>query len=101
MLTIEEARSYARDYESSDEEMARLIAFAEDYLEGAVGKGCDKTSPRVKQLAGMILTDADDNRGTGAAEDNSRRLLTSSLLLQIQLEYTGPAEASEACEQGR
>lgn len=93
ILTIEEARAYARDYETPDEEMAGLIAFAEDYLEGAVGRGCDKTSPRAKQLAGMILTDADDHRGTGAAEDNSRRLLTSSLLLQLQLEYT--LEASE------
>lgn len=90
MLNIEEARGYAKDFESSDWEIENLIAFAEDYIEGAIGKDCDKTGSRVKQLAGMILTDADDNRGTSAAEDNSRRLLTASLLLQLRMEYTGP-----------
>ena len=95
ILTVEEARAYSRDYESPESEMERLIAFTEDYLEGAIGKGCDKTSPRVKQLAGMFLTDADDNRGTSGAEDNSRRLLTASLLLQLQMEYGGPVSESD------
>lgn len=84
---MEEARSYARDYESTDEEMGRLIAYAEEYLDSAIGAGCDKTGARVKMLAGMLVTDADDHRGTNAAEDNSRRWLTTSLLMQLRLEH--------------
>lgn len=87
VLTLEEARSYARDYESTEEEMFGYIAFAEDYIKSAVGSGVDITSPRVKMLAGMLVVDVDENRGTSAAENNSRRYLVTSLITQLKAEF--------------
>lgn len=89
LLTIEEARSWAKDYESSDEEMERLISFAEEYVAAAIGTAYDPASHRVKQLAGMYVAEADDHRGITQAEAGSMRYLTRSLLTQLRTECSG------------
>lgn len=89
ILTIEEARSWARDYESRDEEIELFVAMAEEYIAGAVGKEFDRSSQRAKLLAGMFVAEIDDTRGASAAERTTRRYLTESLIAQLQAEYTG------------
>ena len=90
VLTVEEARTYARDWEASDEEISLFIAAAEGYLCAALGDGFPEDDPRVKTLAGMLVTEFDDVRETTAsfsrAEGNSRRELVRGMLCQLRTE---------------
>lgn len=90
VLTIDEARAHARDWESSDEEIALFITAAEDYVRAAVGENVPLEDARVKLLAGMIVADLDDVRGTVVsstrAEENSRRELVRGLICQLRTE---------------
>lgn len=93
VLTLEEARSYARDWESSDEEMSLFIAAAGAYISAAVGDSVSMGDPRVKLLAGMLVADMDDVRettqGGGSAEGKSRRELVRGLICQLRTEGLG------------
>lgn len=89
VLTIEEARRYARDWESPDSDMALYIDFAEEYIKSAISPGVDMSSSRVKLLMGMFVTDVDENRGTSAAENNTRSFLVTSLITQLRAQYGG------------
>lgn len=91
VLTIEAARAYARDWDSTDGEMLDYIGFAEEYIKDAVGENVDLSSFRVKLLAGMLVADVDENRGTTAAENNTRRLLVTSTITQLKSGYEDKA----------
>ncbi len=45
VITVEEARAYSRDYESTDEEMAALIEVAESMIDDGIRDGFDRESP--------------------------------------------------------
>ena len=79
VITVEEARAYSRDYESTDEEMAALIEVAESMIDDGIRDGFDRESPQAKMLAKLLVTDLDDYRDLTAAEANSMRYLTQSL----------------------
>lgn len=89
-LTVEDARRYARDYESSDEEIAELVAAADAYLVKAVGEGLDPTDPTVRYLCGQFVADFADNRGTESsgsfATAPARRRVVDSMILQLRME---------------
>lgn len=83
IINIAEARAYANDYESTDEEIESYILVAEKYIEDGVGK-VDAQDPRVKLLCKLIVNDIDDKRSMSAAEANSTRLLVQSIKLQLR-----------------
>ena len=84
VITVEEARAYSRDYESTDEEMAALIEVAESMIDDGIRDGFDRESPQAKMLAKLLVTDLDDYRELTAAEANSMRYLTLSLKMQLR-----------------
>ena len=56
VITVEEARAYARDYESTDEEMTALIEVAESMIDDDIRAGFDRESPQAKMLAKLLVT---------------------------------------------
>ena len=94
VITVEEARAYSRDYESTDEEMAALIEVAESMIDD----GFDRESPQAKMLAKLLVTDLDDYRELTAAEANSMRYLTQSLKMQLRYKDVSKLDTSGAGE---
>lgn len=95
LLTIEEARAYARDETSTDEEMEALIGVAESMISDAVGAGFNRTDPSAKMLAKLYVADLDDVRGLSVQESNVRRDLVTSLILQLRTKTGAGAPADE------
>ena len=95
VITVEEARAYARDYESTDEEMTALIEVAESMIDDGRA-GFDRESPQAKMLAKLLVTDLDDKRELTAAEANSMRHLTQSLKMQLRYKDVSKLDTSEA-----
>lgn len=99
LITLDEARAFAHDYETDDAEMTALIATAEAYIQGGVGK-VDAADPRAKHLCKLLVCDLDENRSTTSAkESNARSAVVTSLMLQLRvsvsnLDTTGEATAS-------
>ena len=91
ILTIEEAREFARDMETSDPEMTSYIAAAEDYIVNAVGERVDKANASVKILAGNLVAEMVGVRGLTSAEKTSRSRLVESIICQLQAKYGGVA----------
>lgn len=86
IITVAQARAFAHDNESTDEEMAEYIVLAESYMNGAIST-YNATDPRAKYLAKLLVCDFDNNRSTTSAKDaNVRSLLVASLILQLQTE---------------
>ncbi|PKM71513.1 MAG: hypothetical protein CVU91_13400 [Firmicutes bacterium HGW-Firmicutes-16] len=85
IITIAEARAYAHDNESTDEEMAEYIALAEEYMTGAIGT-YDPKKKRARHLAKLLVCDFNTERSTTAKDANTRALLVSSLILQLKTE---------------
>ncbi|MFQ7427100.1 MAG: hypothetical protein ACLRNV_02710 [Flavonifractor plautii] len=61
VITVEEARAYSRDYESTDEEMAALIEVAESMIDDGIrGQrahgGCERQGDRHHQGRGGRLS---------------------------------------------
>jgi hypothetical protein len=96
MISVDEARAYAHDNEADAAEMTSWIGAAESYLENAIGAHIDKTDERAKLLCKLLVCDMDDNRTTSDKESNSRRLLISSMLLQLQIAAAKAAEEASA-----
>lgn len=93
ILTLEEARSYAHDHESPDEDILALIDVVESMIEDGVRAGFDRSSPQAKMLARLYVADLTDDRGVTAAQASARRYLVSSLILQLRCKDPA-AEAS-------
>ena len=98
VITVEEARAYARDYESTDEEMTALIEVAESMIDDGIRAGFNRESPRAKMLAKLLVTDLDDKRELTAAEANSMRYLTQSLKMQLRYKDVSKLDTSEVEE---
>ena len=98
VITVEEARAYARDYESTDEEMTALIEVAESMIDDGIRAGFDRDSPQAKMLAKLLVTDLDDKRELTAAEANSMRYLTQSLKMQLRYKDVSKLDTSEVEE---
>ena len=96
VITVEEARAYSRDYESTDEEMAALIEVAESMIDDGIRDGFDRESPQAKMLAKLLVTD--DYRDLTAAEANSMRYLTQSLKMQLRYKDVSKLDTSGAGE---
>lgn len=84
LITVDEAREYANDYESSDCAMAGYIRAAEAYIASGVGP-VSADDPEAKLLCGLLVCDMDDVRELTAAQQNSTRLLVESLKLHLKL----------------
>lgn len=85
IISIEEARAYARDNESTNEEMEAFILAAESYIEDGVAPP-DPENPKMKLLAKLLVCEFDENRGIsgGAKEANARSRLIDSMILQLK-----------------
>ena len=95
VITVEEARAYARDYESTDEEMTALIEVAESMIDDGIRAGFNRESPQAKMLAKLLVTDLDDKRELTAAEANSMRYLTQSLKMQLRYKDVSKLDTPE------
>ena len=96
MISVDEARAYAHDNEADAAEMTSWIGAAESYLDAAIGAHLDKTDERAKLLCKLLVCDMDDNRTTSAKESNGRRLLISTITLQLKAELAKAAEEASA-----
>ncbi len=83
LITVAEARAYARDYESSCAMMRQYIRAAEMYIADGVGPVAED-DPSAKMLCGLLVCEFDDIREMTAAEKNSTRQLVASLKLQLR-----------------
>lgn len=97
IITVEEARRYAHDNESTDAEMQSYIDVAEKYIEDGVGK-VDPEDPRTKLLAKLLVCEIDDVRTLSAAEANSARLLVESIKLQLKVAATEVSNSDTEAE---
>lgn len=95
MISVDEARAYAHDYEATDAEMTAWIGAAEAYIVDAIGTNVKREDERAKLLCKLLVCDMDENRTTSAKESNSRRLLISSMILQLKTDVAAAA-AEEA-----
>lgn len=95
MISVDEARAYAHDNESTEADMKAWIAAAEAYVIDATGISADTTDERAKLLCKLLVCDMDENRTTSAKESNSRRLLVNSMLLQLKTNAAAAAAAAE------
>lgn len=84
LLTIEEARAYARDDTSDDAEISALIEVAESTIEDACGADFDRTDPKAKMLAKLIVADLTDGRDLSGKESGAGRALVQSMMLQLR-----------------
>ena len=100
MITVDEARAYAHDYEATDAEMTAWIGAAEAYIVDAIGTKVKKEDERVKLLCKLLVCDMDENRTTSAKESNSRRLLVNSMILQLKTNAAAAAAAAEEASTG-
>ncbi len=85
IITVAEARAYAHDNESTDAEIAEYVTLAESYMTAAIGT-YKAEDPRARHLAKLLVCDFDTERSTTAKDANTRRLLISSIILQLQVE---------------
>lgn len=96
MITVEEARAYAHDYEATDAEMMAMIEAAGKIVVSGTGVSADTADERAKLLCKLNVCDMDDNRTTSAKESNGRRLLISTITLQLKAELAKAAEEASA-----
>ena len=95
-LTLEEAREYANDYESSDALIEGLIAVAEGYICAACGDAFDRSDPKAQQLGKLLISDLNDKRQmTARAVENVKRDLITDLIQQVRTETIAAAEREE------
>lgn len=97
LITVEQAREYARDYESSDTTMEGFIRSAESYIASGVGP-VDESDPEAQLLCGLIVCDIDDCRQMSAAEANSTRLLVTSLKQHLKFKTKAVSNSDTATE---
>ena len=95
VITVEEARAYARDYESTDEEMTALIEVAESMIDDGIRAGFNRESPQAKMLARLLVTDLDDKRQLTPPQANSMRYLTHSLKMELRFKDVSKLDSSE------
>lgn len=91
LITVEEAKKYCRiDGNYEDDVIESLILFAENYIQGALGKNFPRENPRIKLIAKCIVSDLYDKREftaqSGNKVSNAVRHLCSSTFQQIQME---------------
>ena len=95
LISVEEARAYAHDDTSSDEEMEALITVAESMIADAIGTGFDHADPSAQMLARLYVAELDDVRDVSATAGNSRRRLVDSLVLQLRTKTDGMGGAGD------
>lgn len=99
LITLEQARSYAHDNESTDADMSAYIAEAEAYINGAVGAVLP-TDPAAKLLCKLLVCEIIDKRSFSTAELNSRSALVSSLILQLKNKTVSNSDTGGAVSGG-
>lgn len=99
IITVAQARAYAHDNESTDEEIAEYIELAEKYMDSAIGAYV-KTDPRARHLAKLLVCDFDNERSTTAKDANVRSLLIQSIILQLQIESGNVSSLDTAADGG-
>lgn len=97
LITVEQAREYAHDYDSSDTAMEGFIRSAEAYIANGVGP-VDGDDPEAQLLCGLIVCEIDDCRQITAAEANSTRLLVTSLKQHLKLKTRAVSNLDTATE---
>lgn len=97
LITVNQAREYARDYESSDATIKGFIKTAESYIASGVGP-VGKSDPEAQLLCGLIVCEIDDCRQMSAAEANSTRLLVTSLKHHLRLKNKAVSNSDTATE---
>lgn len=100
VVTVDEVLAYLGiDYtdEMNTTNITRSILTADRYLRGSIGENYDKTDPRAKELALIIVADLFDNRGIqalggGNISGNTRKLV-DDFALQMRLELRRSADS--------
>lgn len=99
LISVEQAREYAHDYDSSDTAMEGFIRSAEAYIANGVGP-VKADDPEAQLLCGLIVCEIDDCREMSAAEANSTRLLVTSLKQHLKLKARAVSNSDTATEKG-
>lgn len=94
-VTVEEARSFAHDNESTDEEIRGYIDAAEAYVKDGVGPDVDFSDPRAALLVKMLVCEFDEQRSISAKESGAVSWAARSLLFQLRVSLQAAA-AEEA-----
>lgn len=95
VVTVQEAKDYLGiDYadEMIERRLNSVIRSTDLFLDGAIGKGYDKTDDRVKEVALMIIGEMFEDRALTSKETGSYRRLTQNLLYQLRIEHDSKGE---------
>lgn len=92
-ISVEEARSFANDNESTPAEMQGYIDAAEAYVKDGVGANVDFADPRAALLVKMLVCEFDDHRCVSAKETGAVSWAARSLLFQLRVALAGTEAA--------
>ena len=93
VVSVQEAKDYLGiDYadEMIERRLNSVIKSTDLFLEGAIGKGYDKTDSRVKEVALMTIGEMFEDRSM--KEAGSFRRLTQNLIYQLRIEHDSKEE---------
>lgn len=90
MVELERAKKYMHiDHDDEDDVINSCIFAADEYLNGAIGKGYNETSGRAEMLALMIIADLYDNRSSTEPLSAKTRSIVKDFAQQLRLELRG------------
>ena len=92
-VTVEEARSFAHDNESTDAEIKGYIDAAEAYVKDGVGAEVDFDDARAALLVKMLVCEFDEQRSVSAKESGAVSWAARSLLFQLRVTLAGTEAA--------
>ena len=90
VVDVQEAKDYLGiDYadEMIERRLNSVIKSTDLFLDGAIGKGYDRTDSRVKEVALMIIGEMFEDRALTSKEAWSYRRLTQNLIYQLRIEH--------------
>lgn len=93
-ITVEAARSFAHDNESTDAEMQGYIDAAEAYVKDGVGVNVDFDDARAALLVKMLVCEFDEQRRVSAKESGAVSWAARSLLFQLRVALAGTEAAN-------
>jgi uncharacterized phage protein (predicted DNA packaging) len=96
IVSLEEAKNWARIDDGDESTVALLIDAAEIYLKNATGKQFDSTNNQAKLFCLVLVTDWYENRELmGVKVSEKVRFSIQSILAQLRYGGDGTSESSE------
>lgn len=91
LISVQDARRFLHDNESTDRDITENISAVEAYIEDGIA-AVNPNDPSHKLLAKLLLGEIDVNQMQSAAQANSTSRLFNSLAFQMKIKARGVSE---------